>query len=59
MILQKREEHTRNENILIWSPNELHGLLCKDSHILIRSVAGNVFIRTVVESDENIQEYFL
>lgn len=54
-----REVLTRNKDILIWSTNELHGLLRKDSHILIRSVVRNIFICTIVEGNEDVQKHCL
>lgn len=49
---------TRNEHILIRSSNKLHGLLSKDSHVLIGGVARDVLIRTVVECNEDVQQYY-
>lgn len=56
LIDQVNVIRTWNEDILIWSANELHGLLCKNCHVLIGSIARNILICTVIQGNENVQE---
>lgn len=47
---------TSYEDILVRGTNELHCLRCEQSHVLVNSIACNIFIGTVVEGDENVQK---
>lgn len=48
---------TSNEDVLIGSSDELHGFLGEQGHELVNGIVGNVFVRTVVQSDEDIQKH--
>lgn len=50
---------TRDENILVWCPGELHCFQSKNSHVLVSGISGDVFVRTVVECNQDVQQdYF-
>lgn len=52
---QMRMKLTWDKHIFIWGTDELHGLLGEDRHVLVRGIARDIFIGTVVERDEDIQ----
>lgn len=48
---------TWDEHIFVGGTNELHGLLGKYGHIFVGGIARNVFVSTVIERDQNIQQH--
>lgn len=49
--------HTSNEDIFVGSSDELHGFQGEQGHVFVNRIFGNVFVRTVVQGDQDIQEY--
>lgn len=50
---------TWNENILVRCPSELHCFQGKDRHVLVNGIARDIFICTVVECNQDVQQDYL
>lgn len=57
MFARKSWMITSNEDIFVGSSDELHGFQGEQGHVFVNRIFGNVFVRTVVQGDQDIQEY--
>lgn len=47
------------EDILIRSSDELHCFLAEERHVFIDGIVRDVFVRAVIESNQDIQQHYI